>query len=219
MTQINPPYDASEPCPACQQELRSVSAYLHNFLTRCHSDGSGIRDGKAWVRLVDMRSCGLPRELTIPHPAAQEVLDVARALMQAIAGVVVEGLTIRWTPEIKAAVEALIPRAMAASDAFDVLSKAHFADRRHSHGDENVLRQQQGSAWAGFVAPDYKAARYDHTVELVAEGGDLQHRVCGARLALHDHFKANLAGDPNFYGKIWCPTCRQNLPASQFNAI
>lgn len=216
MTQINPPYDSSAPCPACQDEVRGVSAYLHNFLTRCDVKAGKIREGKAFLRLVDMRRFGLPRELTVDHPAAREVVEVCRELCQAIAGIEDEGMTIRWTPEIVAKVEALIPRAAAASDAFNVLSDAHFRDHRHSHGDVNILRQQSGSKWAGFVSPDYKAAAYNHTVEVVSEGGDLVHEPCGTRLALGEHFKDQLALDPTFYGKVWCPTCKLNAAWPQF---
>ena len=215
MTQINPPFDGSAPCPACQRGL--PSGYLHNFLTRCDVAAGRIRDNKAFLRLVDMRSYGLPRELTVPHPASQEVLEVCRALMQAIEGIKAEHMTLRWTPEIRERVEALIPRAAAAADAFSPLREACHADKRHSMGEQNVLRSSGGSRWAGFVAPDYEAARYDYTVELVEDGSaDITHEVCGAGLKLHDHFKANIAKDRAFYGKVWCPRCRGDVPFGQF---
>lgn len=216
MTQINPPYDGSAPCAACQTEVRSLAAYLHNFLTRCSRDGARIEQGKAFVRLVDMREQGLPREIKVPHPAAQEVVDVCRELMQAIAGIEIDGGEIRWSPEIRQRVEALIPRAMKAADVFSPLSEAHFADDRHSRGEPNILRESGGSKWAGFVSPDYEAARYDYTVEVTTEGADLTHEPCGTGLKLHEHFKDKLANDPTFYGKIWCPKCRLNAPSAQF---
>lgn len=220
LEQINPPFDGSTPCPACQQDVRGMSALIHNFLTRCKRDGSGIESGKAMVRLYDLRQYhGHPFELTVPHPAAEEVVAVGRALIAAIDGMTMDAHgVIRWTPEIRAKVEALIPRAMAAADAFDVLSKAHFADERHCSNRENILRERRGSHWAGFVNPDYKAAEYNYTVEVevVAEGADLTHKVCGTGLKLHEHFKANLRKDPTFYGQIWCPCCRLNAPARQF---
>jgi hypothetical protein len=214
--QINPPFDASEPCPACQQDLRNVSALIHNFLTRCDVAAGRVREGKAMVKLNDLRCTAIPDHLTVPHPAAEEVLAVARALVQACDGMTDEGATIRWTPEILARVEGLIQRAAAAEDAFDAVSNAHFADARHYRGEENLLRESRGSRWAGFVHPDYKAAAYNFTVEVVEEGGDLTHTICGTQLKLHDHFKGQLALDPHFYGKVWCPTCRQNLPFAQF---
>lgn len=214
--QINPPFDGSKPCPACQQDLRSVSALMHNFLTRCDVKAGRIREGKAMVKLNDLRRMAIPDHLTVPHPAAEEVLSVARALVAACDGMTDEGHTIRWAPEVLEKVEALIPRAAAAEDAFDGLSNAHFADARHYRGEENLLRESRGSSWAGFVNPDYKAAAYDYTVEVVDEGADLTHTVCGVGLKLHEHFKANWRKDPSFYGRIWCPRCRINAPAAQF---
>lgn len=216
-SQINPPFDGSAPCPACQHELRGISALVHNFLTRCDVSAGGVREGKAMVKLNDLRCMAIPDHLTVPHPAAEEVLSVARELVAACDGMTEEGLTIRWSPEVLAKVEALIPRAAAAADAFSVIADAHFADQRHcSGGVQNILRESRGSRWAGFVNPDHEAARYDYTVEVVDEGADLTHTVCGVGLRLHEHFKANLAKDPTFYGQVWCPSCRQNVPFSQF---
>lgn len=217
--QINPPFDGSEPCPACQGGVRGVAAYLHNFLTRCSRDGARVEHGKAFVKLVDMRALGLPREILVPHPAATEVVEVCRALLQAIAGIEIDGLNIRWTPEIRANVEALIPRAMAAADAWSPLSEAHLADQRHYSNGVNILRARGGSKWAGFVAPDYEAAAYDYTVEVVQDGADITHTVCGTGLQLHEHFKANIRRDPTFYGQVWCATCRQNVPFAQFECV
>jgi hypothetical protein len=139
--------------------------------------------------------------------------------MAAIEGIQVDGMgTIRWTPEIRARVDALVPRAMAAADAFSPLQEACWADRRHSCGEPNVIRQSQGSHWAGFIDPDYKAAAYNYTVEEVVGGpADIRHTVCGVGLKLHEHFKANIAKDPTFYGKVWCPRCRGEVPFAQFS--
>lgn len=216
MTQINPPFDGSAPCPGCNEEVRGVSAYVHNFLTRCDVKASCIREGKAWVRLADLRKHKFPLVLTIPHPAVQELADVAQALAEACAGMVDEGLKITWPPETRAKVEALIPRAAAAMDAWDAVSEAHFADRRHSSGQENVLWPSAGSKWAGFVNPDYKAAGYNYTVDVVDQDGDLLHTVCGTHLKLHDHFKQKIAADPLFYGKVRCPRCSVDAPIAQF---
>lgn len=216
MTQINPPFDTSEPCPACQHEVRAVSALIHNLLTRCDVGAGKIRDGKAWVRLWDLRHTPIPTELTVPHPAAEEEMAVAQALVEATEGMTMDGLTIKGSPEIRARVEALIPRAAAASDAFNAISDAHFADQRHSGGGVNILRESQGYSWNGHVPGANLGGRYHYTVEVVPEGGDITHSVCGTHLKLHDHFKQNIARDPDFYGQVWCPTCRQNVPMRQF---
>lgn len=219
---INPPYDGSEPCPVCQirGEAGYFLAYLHNFLTRCDVKAGRIEYGKAMVKLNDMRRCTIPAELPMPHPIIQEVVDVARALVEACEGMTDEGLTIRWTPEVKARVEALIPRAAAAMDAMRPLEEAHNADNRHSRGEPNVMRESRGSSWAGFVNPDYEAARYDYTLtETFGGSHDLRHQVCGAALVIHEHFKANLRSDPTFYGKVWCPRCRIEAPSAQFECV
>lgn len=217
MQQLNPPYDRSAPCPGCQQDVRNISALIHNFLNRCDVPASRIREGKAMVKLFDMRRETIPSVLTVPHAATEELVAVARELVAATEGMTQDGLTIRWTPEITARVEALIQRAASASDAYRLISDAHFADHRHSRGEENILRESHGASFAGHVNPDYAAARYDYTVEPVAPGaGDLVHNVCGANFDLHEHFKDQLALDPTFYGKVWCPLCKINAPWHQF---
>lgn len=218
--QLNPPFDGSVSCPACSVFSRDGGhwfAYLHNFLTRCDVKAGRVRESKAFVKLNDMRLYGkVEQDLTEPHPVTQEMLEVARALVAACDGMVDEGLRITWTPEVRERVEALIPRVAAAMDAFIPFERAHRADERHARGEENVLRQSAGSAWAGFVNPDYAAAGYDYTVEVVSAGADITHTVCGTGLKLHEHFKANIARDPTFYGKVWCPTCSGNVPFRQF---
>ena len=217
--QINPPFDGSPPCPACQQQVRGLGASIHNFLTRCKPDGSGIEQGKAMIRIWDMRTFSeIPTELTVPHPASIEIVAVARALIEASGGMTSEGATVRWSPETLARIEALIPRAMAAADGFAPLSEAHFADYRHCSGEPNVLRARKGMSWAGFVKPDYERAKYDYPVWVEIGDGhfDIEHRVCGVRLRLHQHFLDHMQRDPTFYGQVWCPSCRINAPAEQF---
>ncbi len=210
MMQINPPFDGSAPCPACQTDLREVSALLHNTFTRWPQP-------KAFVRLNDLRRTPIPTELAVPHPVAQELLDVARAVVAACEGMTDDGNTIRWTPATFDLVSGLAPRIKAALDAFDALSDSHFHDRRHSSGDDNILRASRGTHWAGFVAPDYKAAAYDYTVEVVSEGAHIRHLVCDTGLRLHEHFLSDLRRDGTFFGKVWCPTCRTNAPISQWD--
>ena len=126
--QINPPFDRSLPCPACQHEVRGIFALLHNTLTLWPR-------AKAFVRLNDLRRVPIPPELAVPHPAAQELLDVARALVAACDGMMDHGDHIRWTPAVAERVGDLVPRAKAALDAFAPLCEAHFHDRRHASGD------------------------------------------------------------------------------------
>lgn len=215
--QFNPPFDQSAPCPACQHEVRSVSALIHNLLNRCDVASGTIRDGKAWVRLWDLRHTAFPEALTVPHPAVEELIAVGRALVEATDGMTSDGLTIKGSPEIRSRVEALILRAAAACDAFNPLSVAHFADQRHSGGAGtiNILHESKGYSWNGHVPGANLGGAYDYTVEVVPEGGDITHTVCDTQLKLHDHFKQNIARDPEFYGAVWCPTCRTNVPMHQ----
>ncbi|WP_408585897.1 hypothetical protein [Novosphingobium sp.] len=215
--QFNPPFDRSAPCPACQHEVRSVSALIHNLLNRCDVGSSTIRDGKAWVRLWDLRHTTFPAALTVPHPVADELMAVGRALVEATEDMTSDGLTIKGSAEIRARVEALIPRAAAASDAFNALSVMHFDDQRHCSGShQNILREWKGYSWNGHVPGANLGGEYNYTVEVVSEGGDIAHTACGTHLKLHDHFKQNIARDPEFYGQVWCPSCRQNVPMWQF---
>lgn len=218
--QMNPPFDRSAPCPACQQELRNISALIHNFLNRCDVPNAKVREGKAMVKLFDLRSTAIPTvpELTVWHPVTAELVRVARALVEATDGMTNENWTIRWTPEITAKVEVLILPAAIAEDAYTVLSDAHFEDSRHSSGQENVLRESRGSSFSGHFTRKADTS-YNFTVDLVDHGGDLHHQACGARLQLHDHFKAKLASDPTFYGQVWCPKCRTNAPEWQFDRV
>lgn len=212
--QINPPYDGSPPCPGCNHEVRSAAAYIHNFLNRWPTARyPGGSTGRAIEKLIDLReSWERPPVLAVPHPDVTELMDVADALVAAAQGITLDGLTMRWTKEVVEAVDVVIPRALAASEKYSRLSDAHFHDKRHSSGEVNILREQRGSTF-------YDGA-YDHTVEVVPEGGDIQHStVCGTRLKLHEYFKADLRRDPLFFGKVWCPTCRGNVPFAQFTVI
>lgn len=205
--QINPPFDGSAPCPMCNQDLRNASALIHNMLNRWPNS-----KGKAMVKLNDLRVYWKrPAEVCVPHPAVTELMDVADALVEACAGMVDEGIKIRWPEDTLAKVDAIIPRARKINDDVEKLSEAHFHDRRHGSGDENILREQEGYSRL--------SGHYNHSVEVVSDGGDLKHSVCGTRLQLHQYFKDDLAGDPKFFGKVWCPCCRGNLPFAQFEAL
>lgn len=218
MRQINPPFDRSEPCPACQQEVRAVSALIHNFLNRCDIPAGQISHGKAMVKLVDLRATTFPDPLTVPHPVTEELMAVGRALVEAISGIEENGLNIRWTPEIRERVGALIQRAAAAEDAFRPIADAHFADERHCSGTGvNILRESRGYSFSGHLTKVDGA--YNYTVDVVSEGGDLTHEVCGTQLKLHEHFRQKLAIDPQFYGLVYCPSCRSNCPEWQFKRL
>lgn len=211
--QINPPFDGSVPCPACSTEVRGVSALIHNFLTRVE-DGRPV--GKAYVRLLDLKEYHSDIDpAKFEHPDVVELMTVAKLLTEACAGMTQEGLTIRWTPAVTEAVTALVPRAEKASAAFNVHSESHFADDRHCRGEDNILRESQGSVGIRWL-PKYS---YHYKVECVDAGAvDLLHAPCGTGLKIDQHFKDNLARDPTFYGKVWCPKCRISAPFGQFEA-
>lgn len=207
--QINPPYDGSAPCPACQSNLRGISACIHNFLVRWP-------EPKAFVKLNDLRAeYPAAVKLTVDHPIARELLNAAYSLVTACDGMVDHGDRVTWTPEITERVAAVVPQAEAAERAFDALSEAHFRDYRHSHGEPNILRESRGSRRIRFL-PDRD---YNYTVQVIEDGGDLRHTVCGTRLSIHQHFKDELARDPTFYSKVWCPTCGINAPYNQFERV
>jgi len=173
-----------------------------------------VREAKAMVKLRDLVE--LPIVITVSHPAVQELADVATLLIAAANKMTVDGLTIRWTPDVLAEVEGLIPRAAAASDAYAAIADAHFADERHSNGGENILRARGGYGFSGH-ATKRTDTRYNHTIEVVPGDGDISHSACGTHLRLHEHFTRNLAKDPAFYGKVWCPTCGINTPWAQWS--
>lgn len=208
MTQINPPFDGSSPCPMCSSEVRGVSALLHNFLVRWP-------EGKAYVKLNDLREFHQDIDpARFQHPDIVEMMTVCKLLVEACSGMTTAGMTIRWTPEITKAIADLVPRAEKAAAAANVLSEAHFDDDRHSMGEENILREQRGGVGIRFL-PKYD---YHYKVECVRVGdADIRHTACGTALRLDRHFKDRLARDPEFYGKAWCPTCRINAPWAQFD--
>lgn len=221
--QINPPFDASPPCPACQQEVRARASLLHNFLNRCAiAEGCGnAAQGKAWVKLWDLkRHHGAPVRLTVPHPAAQEIVDVTAALVAACAGLTEDGINIRWTPETAEKVNALVWRTAQAVDAWAPIADAHFHDDRHASMRMNTIRGAQGSSFSGHTpALKHRDTGYNHFVENVAEGGDLRHTVCGAIMKLAPVFIENMDRDPTFYGAVYCRACGGDMPFAQFERL
>lgn len=225
--QINPPYDDSAPCPACNVEVRGISALIHNFLVRVRG---GAMEPKAMLKLWDLRGevdalerSGKWYGLALVHPAVNELLECARALHEATEGMTQDGLTIRWPRETIPTVLTLEPRVRSAAIAYGVFSEAHFRDARHSSGQPNILREAQGER--GSL--DGTTTRYHYTVEVVpfdttrlgGHDADIVHSPCGTGLKLHAHFMNNLAVDPTFYGKCWCPTCKVNAAWSQFRVL
>lgn len=200
----SPPFDG-KPCPMCPAEIRGAAALLHNCLVRWPAS-------EAMVKLNDLRRCGNPNPSVSDNPAVIEMLSVATLLRDAVHDMTDDGQTIRWTPLSIERVSELIPRAEAAMCSLEPLSDEHFRDSRHSRGEENLLRSSKGSSAIRFL-PHHD---WDYTVDVVSDGADLTHEVCGTGLRLHPHFKGQLARDPTFYGKVWCPACMKNAPFSQF---
>jgi hypothetical protein len=97
----NPPYDQSEPCPACILfHGHAAFAYVHNFLNRCDVQAGRISEGKAWVKLNDLRRFGTDiLKLKSDHPIIQEVIDVTTALIEACHDMTDDVTTIKWTPQ------------------------------------------------------------------------------------------------------------------------
>lgn len=212
MTQINPPFDGSAPCPMCQQDLRGFCALLHNTFVRWG-------EGKMYVKLNDIRRYhATPIELTVPHPATEKAVALQRDLIAALDGMTDDGQQIRWTPQVAERVAALYGRFQEVLVEIEPLSDAHFDDDRHSSGQINILREQRGGR-GDLYKTGAGYSDYAYTVEAVAEGGELRHTVCGTNLRLHDHFKERLARDPDFYGRVWCPTCINNVPIAQFERL
>lgn len=209
--QINPPYDASAPCPMCQQDLRAITATLHNAHGRL---GSSCLIGK----LDDLlRFHADPIELTVPHPATEALVNFHQEMI----AILREGTTypaplrIQWSPETRPKIMAIEPRWREIMGKIELLSDAHFEDSRHSHGEPNILREKQGSK--GDFWGNGNGGCYHYTVEAVGPAqGHIAHMVCGTEFRLHDHFLDRLRRDPAFYGKVWCPTCRIDAPWAQF---
>lgn len=210
VAQINPPFDDSAPCPMCSEELRGLAAILHNAHNRL--------DSSCLIGKLDdlLRFHEKMPVVTVPHPAVDELVKFQQELVDILrrGTSYPDNIHIRWSPETRPAVMALVPRWRAVMKEIEILSDAHFEDHRHSHGEPNILRSQQGSRgdfWGNG------GGSYNHTVEVVEAGtGDIAHTACGTELRLHDHFKSRLAKDPLFYGKVWCPTCSINAPWGQF---
>lgn len=204
--QINPPFDGSSPCPMCNQEVRGISALIHNFLVRWPEQ-------KALVKLNDIREFWKrPAELAVENPVVTELLDVADALVAACSDMTREHTMIRWTPETKTRIAEIVPRAEAVMAALEPLSDAHWHDDRHCYGEENSLRESQGVHGISFL----RQYSYHHKVEVVTDDPDLLHQPCNTGLKIDQHFKDNMAVDPKFYGRVWCPTCRLNAPFAQY---
>lgn len=190
----------------CSQQLRGAAALVHNFLVQWP-------EPQAFVKLYHLRIYGeLPDHQTLDLPVVREFITVATALKEVSTGIIGEGLTLRWPSKVIEQASALVPHAEAVMFELQPLSDEHFRDMRHSHGEENILRESRGLVNIRFL-PRYD---YHYTVEAVTEQADLTHRVCSTGLKLHQHFKDELARDPTFYGKVWCPTCGINAPFTQF---
>lgn len=221
--QINPPFDGSAPCPMCSQEIRGCSAYVHNMLNRWR-EGTDLPEPKFWVKLDDLKlsASGAPgyanpsqparrlETVQTDHPDVRAHLDAIIALLQEYAK---HPRPKNHDDAVKvfASLKPHVERLRETKPAVDLLSEAHFDDARHASGNENFLREERG------YSPD-RGGDYNYTVEVVTEGADLTHKVCGTGLKLHEFFKTRLAKDPTFYGKVWCPTCTQQLPFGQFKA-
>jgi hypothetical protein len=197
----------------CDVNVRNVGALMHNMMVRWP-------EGKSFVKLNDLRKTVIPDSATALDQSLSELLTVAQMLADiANSGMSEDRQSITWTPAVTAAVSAIAERVKAALDGVDKIKEAHFHDSRHSSGEENILRVRAGSRWAGFIAPDYKAAAYDYTVKVVsmAQFDTIQHVLCGTHLLLHEHFLADMRRDPAFFGKVWCPVCGVNAPITQFS--
>jgi hypothetical protein len=211
VTQINPPFDGSSPCPMCQSELVGVAAIMHNAHNR-------IGDASLIEKLDDLlRFHSEPLVLSVPHPATEALA----ALHQEMIVILRQGTSypepqrIRWAPETRPAIMRLLPRWREIMGQVELLSEAHFEDDRHCRGTPNILRAEQGGKsdfWGNG-----NGGSYNHTVEVVEAGtGDIAHTPCGTELKLHEHFKERIRRDLAFYGKVWCPTCVLNAPIAQF---
>lgn len=208
MTQINPPFDGSAPCPMCRMDVRSLAAYLHNAFVRWG-------EPKMFVKLSDLRRSFDPSMvLTVPHPATEALVALVVDIIAALDGMTESGFDIRWTQEVSERIMAMRERFKSVLTDLEPLSDAHFDDERHSAGRNNMLWSQAGGRSVGYGTP----YNYNYTVDAVPDGGDIVHTVCGTRLKLHDHFKERLARDPAFYGEVKCPICGM-VPFAQFALV
>ncbi len=207
--QINPPFNGSAPCAACQDEVRSFMATLHNVYNRWDSSSRlrKLRD----IQLYNSK----PLEFTVESPINVKMKAVHDALRSILSSTMTEDQQmIRITPEGIIKLDALGPDVKELLIEFDPISEAHFEDDRHSSGRENILRSRQGSK--STLWGTRSDTGYNYTVEVSPSSGDIKHQVCGTRLELHEYFKAHLRKDPEFYAKVYCPTCRLAAPSEQF---
>lgn len=229
MTQINPPYDGSPPCPACQPYVRGLAALLHNAYNRFdHPNEDGTcpgMQGKFFVKMSDLRIAYDPDvPLTIDHPAARAVVELTRDIMKILNaedGLVEDGLMLRWTPTCRSRLLALYDRWCKVCYDYSILSDDHFEDNRHCSGTENLLIASRGYKFYGYGRYIFPNPRdYDYVVEVGnSDNSHLMHKPCGALIHLHDHFLQKMRRDPGFYGRCRCPECGVLAPMAQFKIL
>lgn len=234
--QINPPYDGSEPCAMCSNEVRSVWAGAHNMLNRWRTDES-IPENKFWSKLGDLRrTCEArepgdvcnPKHLTLEqltasaHDGVRPMLETVANLLQVFRdalehdpNVAPRELAPTLAPFVDTLREQIRPVAL--------LNEAHFDDSRHSRGQPNVLRYERGFSedrggdFDWFVKMLNRPANPQASAdEVAAERPDLEHKVCGTELAIAEHFKERIRFDSAWYGRVYCPRCRGDMPFTQF---
>lgn len=224
--QINPPFNGSAPCPMCSGEIRSLSAYAHNMLNRWR-EGETLPEPKFWVKLDDLCCCAAgdagfadPARRGQPIDALNSDNADVQAHLGAIRAIVAEyrkharPTSHETAAPVAAALAPLVETLRRNQPAINKLSEAHFDDERHASGEMNILREQRG------YSPD-RGGSYNWTVDRAHadasdHGYDIKHQVCGTRLVLHAHFRERIAKDRQFYGKVWCQTCRMSAPWAQF---
>jgi hypothetical protein len=194
----------------CQDEVRGIAASLHNAFMRWDM-------GKRYVKLADLFAYHPEAPvLTVPHPATEALVGLHGDLKVALEGMTSEGLTIRWNDQITAKVDALTERVRQVLVDLEPLSDAHFRDGRHASNRPNILREQRGSR-GDLYGTGVGYRDYHYAVEVCGPGeGHILHEPCGTELHLHEHFIELMRPDPDFYGQVWCPTCKLNAPIGQF---
>jgi hypothetical protein len=119
-----PPYD-DKPCPMCPMEIRNLVAVVHNLAWRLEDYQ---RNGESSCKVVEkfqaMKAavdtmfghCDWPKELRLLYDMASSAArcETLEALL-------------KYTTILKSA-----------SDGVQPLADAHFADRKHSHGDLSI---------------------------------------------------------------------------------
>lgn len=202
-----PPYHGKA-CPMCPNDVRCISACIHNFLVRWPG-------GDAIVKLHDLTSYQLETVVT-SDPVVQEMLDIAGELIEVAKEIQVDGLTLRWTTEVFDKIAAIEPRAAENQGKIQELSDAHFDDSRHSHDQSNLMCPRRGARHLRF-GRNYE---YDYTMTPVAldDDPDLIHNPCRTGFRLHEHFLERLKADPAYYSQARCSTCGGNHPFREFTA-